>query len=186
MNKLREHIMLCVFLPFIIQSVSCIFYFSRRLHEDTPLDRNFWRNLDVYSSEFFIIVTTIYFAIHEVIQLIPVGGRTRDMEAIKLLDVTNILELISIVLNLFLILNEWIDRAMTNNNALRFFALIAIAIVWFKAFYWMRLFDRHAFFMNLLKKTLQGITSFILMLAILLGCTANMIYIINKVDHDYT
>ena len=94
------------------------------------------------------------------------------------------LEIISALLNTFLILNEWVDRSWTNNNALKLCSVTAIGLVWFKAFYWMRLFKEHAFFMNLLKNTLLDIVSFLLMLAILIGCATNMIYVIIKVDHD--
>ena len=38
--------------------------------------------------------------------------------------------------------------------------------------------------MNLLSKTLKGITSFTLMLAILIGMMSNVIYIANQIDHE--
>jgi hypothetical protein len=58
--------------------------------------------------------------------------------------------------------------------------------VWYKAFYWMRLFSKPAFFMNLLTKTLKGITSFTLMLAILIGMLSNVIYLANQLEHAHS
>ena len=48
----------------------------------------------------------------------------------------------------------------------------------------MRLFSNPAFFMNLLTKTLYGIIPFTLFLVILLLALSNMIYIVDKVDHN--
>ena len=67
---------------------------------------------------------------------------------------------------------------------LKFFTMCAVALVWYKAFIWMRLFEEPAFFMNLLRKTIIGILSFTLMLIILVGLLSNVIYIVAKIDHS--
>ena len=66
---------------------------------------------------------------------------------------------------------------------LKLLTMVAIALVWYKAFIWMRLFEQPAYFINLLRKTITGIISFTLMLAILIGLLANVIYIIAKIEH---
>ena len=66
---------------------------------------------------------------------------------------------------------------------MRLLALSAIAFVWYKVFYWMRLFEKPAFFMHLLIKTLHGIVPFMLFLVILTLGLSNMIYIVDKVDY---
>ena len=96
------------------------------------------------------------------------------------------MENLSSVLNIFLIVNEFTDRRMTNDKMLRLCSMTAIGLVWFKVFYWMRLFEKHALFMNILYKTMYGISEFLLMLAIIIGLFTNMTYIIVRVDHDYT
>ena len=62
-------------------------------------------------------------------------------------------------------------------------AVIAISFVWWKFFYWMRLFPRTAFFVNLVTETIYGIWPFTLFLAMLLIALGNLIYIVDKVDH---
>ena len=100
-------------------------------------------------------------------------------------ELTNFFEFSSATLNIFLIVNEWTGRSLTRtDDGLKFFAVLDIFLVWYKAFYWMRLFTKPAFFMNLLSKTLKGISSFTLMLAILIGMMSNVIYIANQIDHD--
>ena len=51
--------------------------------------------------------------------------------------------------------------------------------VWYKSFYWMRLFTSTAFFINLLKETFYGIKAFVIMMTILVLCVANLLYILN-------
>ena len=63
-------------------------------------------------------------------------------------------------------------------------AVIAIVFVWWKLFYWMRLFPRTAFFVNLVTESLYGIVPFTLFLVMLLMALSNLIYIIDKVDHE--
>ena len=101
-------------------------------------------------------------------------------------EITNCFEVLSHFLNIFLIVNEWTDRKFTNNDFLKFFAVFCIAFVWFKVFYWMRIYEEHAFFTKLITKTLYGIYSFTSMLILLLCALANVLYIISKVDHDPT
>ena len=57
--------------------------------------------------------------------------------------------------------------------------IVAIFFVWYKAFYWMRLFTETAFFINLLNKTLTAIIPFSMMMLILLMCISNVMYILN-------
>ena len=51
-------------------------------------------------------------------------------------------------------------------------------------FYWMRLFKTTAFFMNLLWKTIKGILTFLMVLLLLLLTLTNLIFIMDKIDHD--
>ena len=125
---------------------------------------------------------------HEVLQLIPMGKKSglKDARIAKLWNLTNLLEIVSAALNIVLVVNELADRRLlTSDNSLRLCAWTAIALVYFKFFYWMRLFERHAFFIALLTKTLQGIVSFIWMLIILICMITNMFYVMINVDHEY-
>ena len=49
-------------------------------------------------------------------------------------------------------------------------AVIAVSLTWYKMFYWMRLFNSTAFFINLLVKTFEDINfkAFMIMMIILM------------------
>ena len=64
--------------------------------------------------------------------------------------------------------------------------MFALAFVWYKVFYWMRLFKDPAFFMNLLTRTLGDIVPFMLMISILIMMFSNVIYILNLIDQSAT
>ena len=147
MYKLREYIILLVFIPFILQSILVLLYFSTRLQEDLPLEYG----ISNIIWEILILISACYFIYHEVLQALPIGKGIRDFEFTYFYSYTNDMELLSQVLNIFLVFNEWSDRKLSDNNWLRVYSLMAIGLVWFKAFYWMRLFAEHAFFINLLK-----------------------------------
>ena len=66
MYKLREYIIVWVFIPFLLQSIAIVFYFSTRLHEDVPLEYGALN----YTCESFILLTTCYFVYHEILQMI--------------------------------------------------------------------------------------------------------------------
>ena len=133
-----------------------------------------------YIFEIFILLLSCYFIMHELLQMKGISGGI----FVYLFDLTNLLELLSSGMNIFLIFNEWTSRKLTDTKWLRLCTVVAIGLVWYKAFYFMRLFEKHAFFMNLLKQTLQDIVSFMLMLVILIGAASNMIYVIMMVDHN--
>ena len=62
-------------------------------------------------------------------------------------------------------------------------AVISIAFVWWKLFYWMRLFPRTAFFVNLVTETIYYMGPFTLFLGLLVMALSNLIYILANVDH---
>ena len=64
--------------------------------------------------------------------------------------------------------------------------MFALAFVWYKVFYWMRLFKDPAFFMNLLTRTLGDIVPFMLMISILIMMFSNVIYILNLIYQSAT
>ena len=96
---------------------------------------------------------------------------------------TNFVEFMSICLNIGLIVNEWTNRYLTGSHGIQYLTIICIMCVWYKAFTWMRLFEKPAHFRNSLYTQIIGITSFMLVLIILNGALANIIYIIGKIDH---
>ena len=62
--------------------------------------------------------------------------------------------------------------------------MLALVCVWYKLFYWLRLFKDPAFFMNLLIKTLKDIKAFMVMMSILVALFTNILFIFNLVDES--
>lgn len=183
-HKLREHVILWVFFPFVIQSICCVVYFSLALQEEEPTF-SVWCIL----AEVVIIGLSAFFLWLEHIQFKEREGQGSLCQRLRqhFAELTNICEFSAATLNIFLVVNEWSGRSLTGNHDwLKFFAVCDIGLVWYKAFYWMRLFSKPAFFMNLLTKTLKGITSFTLMLAILIGMLSNVIYLANQLEHAHS
>ena len=98
-------------------------------------------------------------------------------------EATNYVEFISSMLNIFLVVNESFGRFF-DGGWLKILALLAIACVWYKAFIWMRLFSKPAFFTNLLWKTILGIVPFTIFLILLISMLSNILYVIDKVDNN--
>ena len=99
-------------------------------------------------------------------------------------DLTNMIDIISSLLNWILVLNECFDHALIDSTMLKVCSMFALGFVWYKIFYWMRLFKEPAFFMNLLTKTLSDIVPFLLMISILIMMFSNVLFILNLVDLD--
>ena len=67
----------------------------------------------------------------------------------------------SIVANFTIIGNElceeFLGTGFLNNGLKTFVVAVAVICLWFKGFYWMRVFEQPAFFMLLIKRTLTDI-----------------------------
>ena len=155
----------------MIQSIACFAYFSFYLeHEEFEFSKS------GLLLQICIVVTTVYFLYLESLQIIDDGFKE------YFFDLTNFIDIVSSLMNFMLILNELLDHAIIDSTALKFCAMLAIIFVWYKLFYWMRLFKNPAFFMNLLGRTLSDMKPFLLMITILLMMFANILFIINLVD----
>ena len=77
--------------------------------------------------------------------------------------------------------NEWfIDKVYDIPFELMLTSIV-VAMTWYKVFYWMRLFNTTAFFMNLLTKTFEEVNfrAFFIMTVMMILAFANIIYILN-------
>ena len=83
-----------------------------------------------------------------------------------------------------LVLNEFVNHFLLDHDALKIWTMFALAFVWYKVFYMMKLFKDPAFFMNLLTRTLGDIVPFTLMISILIMGFSNVIFILNLVDQS--
>jgi len=109
-----------------------------------------------------------------------------DKKCEYLKDPYNFIDVFSALANMLLMIHhdfyryQWFDYKTQQN-----LIVLAIAAVWFQAFYWMRLFDATAFFINLLAETFADIKAFVLMSLILLTAFANAFYVINLTDPSH-
>ena len=80
-----------------------------------------------------------------------------------------------------LIKNDYFIESAYNIPTDLMLTAIVVALTWYKVFYWMKLFNTTAFFMNLLTKTFEdyNFQAFFIMTVILILAFANVIYILN-------
>ena len=105
-------------------------------------------------------------------------------------ELSNYADQSSTFLILYLLIGEDFlqeDSSRTNEQYKLTLSGIAVMMTWYKVFYWMRLFNNFAFFINLLNKTFNDkyFISFMAMLIILTLGVANMVFIFNKKRGDY-
>ena len=162
-----------VFIPFVLQTISCVIFFSYYIYKP-PEECG---ELTYRLIQGTLYTTTIYFEYLEILQIF--SNKTYFFELINYIDNG------STVLNLFLIIqHDFFFREGYEHKDKQHWAAFAILLVWFKVFYWMRLFTETAFFINLLKQTLKGIRAFSLMTVILVLCIANIMYVLNLKNED--
>ena len=178
----QTSIFLLVFIPFSFYAIACIVYFS--LYYEPDKINSGEDSLVKWALKVWIYIITLYMFSFEVFQIIDKG----------LMDYLSELSNWSDQLSTFLILYLLIGEDFLRDNSSQIteqhnltFAVIAVMMTWFKVFYWMRLFNNFAFFMNLLSKTFndKNFISFMAMLIILTLGAANMVYIFNKKRGEY-
>ena len=77
--------------------------------------------------------------------------------------------------------NEWyIDKFYDIPFELMLTSIV-IAMTWYKVFYWMKLFNTTAFFMNLLRQVFEDVNfrAFFIMTVLMILAFSNIIYILN-------
>lgn len=121
--------------------------------------------------QFIIYIGILYFFLIELSQIMDkkwkyIGG---DM-----------VDLLSLGLNLAIMVDiDFLTKTDIHFTVRKTFVAIAVALLWYKAFYWMSLFTPTAFFIHLLQRTFKDIRAFMVMLIILILCFANIFFIYN-------
>ena len=101
------------------------------------------------------------------------------------LSLTNFVDYSSVIINFAIISNEALERRFFSSNELPSIVAYAVFCLWFRAFYWMRIFEGSAFFIILIKKTLIGIVPFLILCIVVVVLFANILYIFNTSgQHD--
>ena len=84
----------------------------------------------------------------------------------------------SLILNSFILVEDYVGlfgKQITVN-----LVFVAIALMWATFIYWFRLFEDTMLFIELIRKTILDVKAFVLLFVFVLGCSANLIYILNK------
>ena len=156
-----------IFPLFLVYATAVMVYFSLYLTDEENVDdptfsQRLWKLLS--------IIFTLLFNGFEIMQLISKSWREYLTQGFNKIDV------LSGLLNLFIL--GW-SQFVGQSDFLTFTILIAIALMWFKAFYMLRIFAPTAFFFNLLLITLKDMTAFMVMLAAVIATMANIFFICN-------
>ena len=92
-------------------------------------------------------------------------------------DVWNLVDVLSLALNAFYVYCE-ITNVISHQD-LQLVASVATLLLWFKLFYWMRLFKPFSAFIRMITEIIKDIQVFMVMLIIALMSFANVIFILN-------
>jgi len=114
--------------------------------------------------------TYITFVILEMIQIKNIGYT-------YFFDVWNMVDLLSLGLNAFYVFGEITNGV--DHATLQVIASFCIFLMWFKLFYWMRLFKPFSAFIRMITEIVKDIQVFLVMLIISLAAFANIIYVLN-------
>jgi len=158
-----------LFLPFIAYFLSFIAYtgyFSK--NENVDVDVHF-------IMEMLCIVifgkTFVTFLILEIIQI-----KSRGISYFT--DVWNLIDLASLAINATYVFGE-VSNAI-HPDLLQVIGSVALLMMWFKLFYWMRLFKPFSAFIRMISEIIRDIQVFLVMLLIALGAFANIIFVLNQ------
>ena len=157
-----------LFIPFILYFASFILYtgyFSH--HEEDELSMKFI--LEMVSLVVFG-KTFVTFLILEMIQI-----KNRGLS--YFFDVWNLVDIFSLTLNMIYVFGEVMNAI--SHETLQIIASFAIFLMWFKLFYWMRLFKPFSAFIRMITEIMKDIQVFLVMLIISLGAFANIIFLLN-------
>lgn len=126
-----------------------------------------------------LVLLTFYFMVFDLIVLLREG-------LAYFTDVFNYIDVASFTLNFYLVFytaTHSKEERMANGdniNTIRTLSAIAAVLMWFKGFYWMRLFGSTSFYVRLIKETLFDIRYFLILFFAILMTFANALMILNE------
>ena len=160
--------MVCV--PFILHFAACIYFFSSYLTAD-PEGETFMKIM----TRVPIYLGALYFQWFEVLQYRATSGIYS-----YIISLQNVLETASFVLNMTLMIKyDFFYSFWYTIETQQIMASLAVGLMWYRAFTWMRIFEATAFFLRLLKMTLLDVRSFSIMMFVIITAFANILYILD-------
>lgn len=98
-----------------------------------------------------------------------------------LTDIFNWMDNIAFILNIYMIYaTVYIAPDPTARTEVRAMAALTVVFMWFKAFYWLRIFSGTSFYVRLIRDTLYDIRYFMILFILILLTFANAIMILNE------
>ena len=161
------------FLPFLVQLLFSMIYFGMFALSE----KQDWKFALVVIT-FLVVLMNTFFLWVEYLQI----STMRPMRK-YFYSSTNLIDFSGICANYIIVTNEVFGRGIFSNNLKTYLIVIAVFCLWFRAFYWMRVFERTALLILLIKRTLTGILSFMVLLFIILLMFTNMLYVLNLAQH---
>ena len=178
--------LLC-FVPFLLLWHASIYFFSLCMSENADVNSAFqgmsstvyWR----FCLQAEIIVFSLYLFYFELMQMI-------HKRLAYFVDLQNLIELSSTVLNIYLvILNVRRDQDHRTNydefihdhtGEVSNLCSIAVALMWFRLFKWMRFFPELGYYTRLLTETMWDIRYFMILLIMVISTFSNVLFILNN------
>ena len=118
----------------------------------------------------------IFFTRIELVQAFQLKGE-------YFMDYWNCIDFTSMVLNgaytIFILCTVFSNKLVLEEGNYRTLGSLVAFLMWIKVFYWMRLFNTPAYFINLITQTISDIRIFALLVFIIICAFANFFYILN-------
>ena len=110
-----------------------------------------------------------------------VRSMARD-KAHYLKDIYNYIDISSFVLNLYILSysSQALTKAEEAELQLGNLCCLAVIIMWYKSFYWLRLFDNTSFYVRLIADTLFEVRYFMILFVMILMTFGNAIFILSR------
>ena len=168
------------FIPFCIYFLTAIWYLSNYAVEGIDPDKR-WDLTPEFFMRWIIIAQVLYFFYFEFMSMLRDGWP-------YLLDVFNYIDLLSFSLNIYLIYATTNRKENDTRVVVRSLCSLAVVLMWFKAFYWMRLFTATSFYVRLIRETIYDIRWFLILFIVILMTFGNTLLILGegRADPIYT
>ena len=106
--------------------------------------------------------------------------QVKDLGVDYMSNMWNYLEFFSTCLHTFIVLQHGFKVFNMNFSFLVSLSSIAVILLYFKMFYWLRLFDSLAFYVHMVAETVYDISNFIILFFLCVLTFAHAIFVLNR------
>ena len=90
---------------------------------------------------------------------------------------TNCIDFASVILNLILLSNEFLDLIVKETTVV--LSSIGIGLMWLNFIYWLRIFETTTFYFDLISQTILDMSTFFYIFVLTVFAFGNVLYILN-------